>query len=69
IAMIDGYLALPEDEKKRYQAARRLAVVSGPEDMGRLSPYHKKVIRVLMETYTDPYEWEVKMNELAGRYI
>lgn len=69
IAMIDGYLALPEEEKKRYQAARRLAVVSGPEDMGRLSPYHKKVIRELMETYTDPYEWEVKMNELAGRYI
>ena len=69
IAMIDGYLALPEEEKKMYQAARRMALVLGPEDMGRLMPSHMRTIRSLMDTYTDPYEWEVKMNELAGRYI
>lgn len=69
MAVIDGYLRLPEEEKKMYQAARRMARVSDPSDMRRLSPYDKKVIKQLMETYTDPYEWEVKMNELAGRYI
>lgn len=69
IAIIDDYLAMPEEEKKMYQAARRMAKVVRPKQISRLSPYDKKVIRQLMETYTDPYEWEIKMNELAGRYI
>ena len=69
IAMIDDYLAMDPMEKKRYQAARRLARVAGPEDMDRLMSRDKRVIEQLIETYTDPYEWEVKMNELAGRYI
>lgn len=69
IAMIDDYLAMPEEEKKMYQAARRMAKVISPKQMPRLSPYDKKVIRQLIEAYPDPYEWEIKMNELAGRYI
>ncbi len=69
VAMIDDYLAMDPMEKKRYQAARRLARVAGPEDMDRLMSRDKRVIEQLIETYTDPYEWEVKMNELAGRYI
>lgn len=69
IAVIDDYLAMPEEEKKMYQAARRMAKVVSPKQLSRLSPYDKKVIRQLMDTYTDPYEWEIKMNELAGRYI
>lgn len=69
LGMIDDYLARPEKEKRRYQAARRLAVVGRPEDMDRLSPYHKKTVDQLVATYSDPYEWEIKMNELAGRYI
>lgn len=69
IAVIDDYLAMPEEEKKMYQAARRMAKVVSPKQISRLSPYDKKVIRQLMDTYTDPYEWEIKMNELAGRYI
>ena len=69
LGMIDDYLARPEEEKRRYQAARRLAVVGRPEDMDRLSPYHKKTVDQLVATYSDPYEWEIKMNELAGRYI
>lgn len=69
LGMIDDYLARPEEEKRWYQAARRLAVVGRPEDMDRLSPYHKKMVDQLVATYSDPYEWEIKMNELAGRYI
>lgn len=69
IAIIDDYLAMPEEEKKMYQAARRMAKVVSPKQMPRLSPYDKKVIRQMMETYAETYEWEIKMNELAGRYI
>lgn len=69
ISMIDEYLELPETEKKMYQAARRMARVASPDDMSRLRPYDKKVIKQLIDAYDDPYEWEIKMNELAGRYI
>lgn len=69
IGMIDEYLELPETEKKMYQAARRMARVASPDDMSRLRPYDKKVIKQLIDAYDDPYEWEIKMNELAGRYI
>lgn len=69
IAMIDEYMAQPEEEKKMYQAARRMAKVISPKQMDRLSPYDKKIIKQLIDTYEDPYEWEIKMNELAGRYI
>ena len=69
IGMIDDYLAMDPLEKKRYQAARRLARVGRPEDMDRLMSRDKRVVEQLIETYTDPYEWEIKMNELAGRYI
>lgn len=69
IGMIDEYLGLPETDKKMYQAARRMARVASPDDMSRLRPYDKKVIKQLVDAYDDPYEWEIKMNELAGRYI
>ena len=69
LAMIDEYMAQPEEEKKMYQAARRMAKVVSPKQMSGLSPYDKRIIKQLIDTYDDPYEWEVKMNELAGRYI
>lgn len=69
IQMIDDYLSMPEEEKKMYQAARRMARVVSPSQMSRLSPYDKKIIKQLINTYDDPYQWEIKMNELAGRYI
>lgn len=69
IGMIDEYLGLPETDKKMYQAARRMARVASPDNMSRLRPYDKKVIKQLVDAYDDPYEWEIKMNELAGRYI
>lgn len=69
IGMIDEYLGLPETEKKMYQAARRMARVASPDDMSKLRPYDKKVIKQLIDAYDDSYEWEIKMNELAGRYI
>lgn len=69
IGMIDEYLGLPETDKKMYQAARRMARVASPDDMSKLRPYDKKVIKQLIDAYDDSYEWEIKMNELAGRYI
>ena len=69
LALIDGYLEKPEAERRQYQAARRLGKVVSPKEMDRLSHYEKKQLEQLTEAFPDPYEWEVKMNELLCRYI
>lgn len=67
--MIDKYLALPEMNRRMYQAARRMCRVSTPEDMKYLSENEKEQIKNLIEAVSDAYEWEIKMNELICRYI
>lgn len=67
--MIDGYLDQPEHEKRLYQAARRMALVNGPQDMKYLDQSRIDQIESLIRTVPDPYEWEEKMNALIGRYI
>ena len=67
--MIDGYLNKPEYEKRLYQAARRMALVNGPEDMKYLDQSRVDQIESLIRAIPDPYEWEEKMNALIGRYI
>lgn len=67
--MIDGYLAQPEHEKRLYQAARRMALVNGPQDMKYLDQSRIDQIESLIRAVPDPYEWEEKMNALIGRYI
>ena len=67
--MIDGYLDQPEHEKRLYQAARRMALVNGPQDMKYLDQSRIDQIESLIRAVPDPYGWEEKMNALIGRYI
>lgn len=67
--MIDGYLSLPEMDRKMYQAARRMVRVNRPSDMDRLPEYEKEQIKTLIRSTEDPYEWEIRMNSLISRYI
>ena len=69
LKMIDDYLAKPEHEKRMYQAARRMALVVSPKEMSRLGIRQTEQIENLISAIPDPYEWEVKMNELICRYI
>ncbi len=69
LAYIDDYLAKPEEERKLYQAARRMARVVSPKEMDRLSPQLTDRIKKLIEATPDSYEWEIKMNEMTGRFI
>lgn len=69
LAYIDDYLAKPEEERKIYQAARRMARVVSPKEMERLPSQLTNKIKKLIETTPDSYEWEIKMNEMTGRYI
>ena len=67
--MIDGYLSLPEMDRKMYQAARRMVRVNRPSDIDRLPEYEKEQIKTLIRSKADPYEWEIRMNSLISRYI
>ena len=67
--MIDGYLSLPEMDRKMYQAARRMVRVNRPSDMDRLPEYEKEQIKTLIRSTADPYEWEIRMNSMISRYI
>lgn len=67
--MIDGYLSLPEMDRKMYQAARRMVRVNRPSDMDRLPEYEKEQIKTLIRSTANPYEWEIRMNSLISRYI
>ncbi len=67
--MIDGYLDQPEHEKRLYQAARRMALVNGPQDMKYLDQSRIDQMESLIRAVPDPYGWEEKMNALIGRYI
>lgn len=67
--IIDQYLAMPDKDRRMYQAARRMVRVSKPADMSRLSAEELHRLEIMAESVIDPYEWEVKMNSLISRYI
>lgn len=69
LAVIDDYLGSPEEEKRMFQAARRLAMVVSPGEMRRLPEYETQRLKDMVSSVTDPYEWEIKMNQLISRYI
>ena len=69
IGMIDEYLALPDRERRMYQAARRTVRVIRPDDMKRLPATELEKLGKIADSVDDPYEWEVKMNSLISRYI
>lgn len=69
LAMIDDYLNMPQEEKRMYQAARRMVRVNRPSDMELLPHDELDRIKKLTQSVTDPYEWEIQMNKLISRYI
>ncbi len=69
LAMIDEYLAMPEKDRRMYQAARRMVRVSRPSDMGRLSAEELQRLETMATSVADPYKWEIAMNEMIARYI
>lgn len=67
--MIDGYLALPDIERKMYQAARRMVKVNRPSDMSMLSQRDIEQLKSLAQAADNEEEWEYQMNALISRYI
>ena len=69
LSLIDEYFAMPERERRMYQAARRMVRVSKPADMSRLSSRELERIGRMVDEVKDPYQWEIQMNALISRYI
>jgi len=69
LAVIDDYLGWPQEERKLYQAFRRMARITSPKELRRMPESDVMQIKKLIASIPDPYEWEVKMNELMCRYI
>ena len=69
LGIIDRYLAMPEEDKRLYQAARRTIGILSPESMDYLSETDMNRLKGMAETVSDPYEWEIAMNEIISNYI
>lgn len=67
--MIDEYLDMPQEERRMYQAARRMVRVTRPSDMKWLPKNELDRIRGLVRAVTDDDEWEMQMNAMISRYI
>ncbi|MDD6647779.1 MAG: radical SAM protein [Firmicutes bacterium] len=66
---IDGYMAQPEEDRKIYQALRRMGRIVSPGEVSRTSSSELDNVRRMISETDDPYEWEIRMNELMCRYI
>lgn len=69
LGIIDRYLAMPEEEKRLYQAARRTIGILSPESMDYLSANDMNRLKGMADAVSDPYEWEIAMNEIISNYI
>ena len=69
LGIIDRYLAMPEEDKRLYQAARRTIGILSPESMDYLSETDMNRLKGMAEAVSDPYEWEIAMNEIISNYI
>ncbi len=69
LGMIDRYLALPDMERRMYQAARRMVKVNRPSDMKLLPQRDIEQLRNLAQSAENADEWEHQMNALISRYI
>ena len=66
---IDGYMAQPEEDRKIYQALRRMGRIVSPGEVSRISSSELDNVRRMISETDDLYEWEIRMNELMCRYI
>ena len=69
LAVIDGYLALPEEERKLFQIARRLGHVVSLKELPRISEARLAEYRRITGGVLDQAGWDRKMNDLIGGYI
>ncbi|WP_269478027.1 radical SAM protein [Hominibacterium faecale] len=69
LGIIDGYLELPERDRKLFQIARRMGYVISLKEMLRLDGADRVKLEKLVDETPDRYEWAEKMNALIGRYI
>ena len=69
LAYIDDYLQQSDEERKIYQALRRMGRIVSPKEMSRINSSEIDSIRRMISEIDDDYEWEIKMNELICRYI
>ena len=69
LGIIDRYLAMPENDKRLYQAARRTIGILSPESMDYLSANDMNRLKGMADAVSDPYEWDIAMNEIISNYI
>ena len=69
LGIIDRYLDMSPEAKRMYQAARRTMGILSPESMQYLPEADISRLRQMTEAVTDPYEWEIAMNEIISNYI
>lgn len=69
LGITDRYLAMPGRDKRLYQAARRTMGILSPESMAYLSERDRSRLRGMTDAVSDPYEWEIAMNEIISNYI
>lgn len=66
---IDEFLALPEEDRKMFQLARRTGRVTLLPDMEDLDSRTLERIRDVSRSVTDPEEWERLLHRYLTRYI
>lgn len=69
LGIIDEYLVQPEEERKLYQALRRMGRLISPKELKRINQHEITAVKNLIAAIDDPYQWEIKMNEFICRYI
>ena len=69
VRKIDGYLALPERDRKEFQLARRLRYVNYLSEMPNLQQSAKDRFAQFIENIPDQADWDYKMNEIISNYI
>lgn len=66
---IDRFLALPEEQRKAFQLARRTGRVTLLSDLEELDSQIANQILEISRSITDPEEWEALLNRYLTRYI
>lgn len=69
LAMIDEYLAQPEEERKLFQLARRVRYIMEPNDLKSLPKDTISQMKEIIKNTPSQSDWDVKMNEIIGNYI
>lgn len=66
---IDGFLALPREEQKIFQLARRMGSSIDYKDIGRMRPDRRKELEDAAKSVSDGDEWESLLHSYMDRYI